>query len=260
MIYKNIKTIEGEPKKMSLKVSLNSLYWPGSDPRIVEGHKSVTKHFGLSVNYHEERINHGYWMENVLKESDADVVGFFDIDCVPIKKEAVLNLLKYAAKNKSIAGCAQASNHIAPMTHIYVAACAIFIYKPLYVALGYPTLSETTNSDTAENLSYAAEANGVRMKALYPTKFENEPEEGVWRLNNYGFFGIGTVFGDDQFYHLYQSRFDQNIELFAKRCEQIVSGGFTSKDFHQSTNFDYAGKICNYDQEKRLYADLATKL
>lgn len=245
---------------MPLKISLNSLYWPGSDPRLVESHKAVTKHFGLSVNYTEEKVNHGSWMTSVLESSSADIVGFFDIDCVPIKKNSVFDLIRFAAKNKSIAGMAQASNHIAPMTHVYVAPCAIFIYKPLYDALGKPSLEENKKSDVAEYLSYVAEQSGVRMRALYPTRFEKEPDEGVWRLNNYGYFGVGTVFGDDQFYHLYQSRMENNIELFKQRCDEIIAGKFDSSSFHSSTNIDYPGKICCYEPELKLKSTWINKV
>lgn len=259
MIIERVDKIIGE-LKLSIKISLNSLYWPGSDPRLVENHKTVTSHFGLKVNYHEEKINHGVWIDRVLKTSDADVVGFFDIDCIPLQKSSTLNLIKFVAKNKSIAGAAQASNHIPPMTHVYVAPCAFFIWRKLWVELGEPSFSETTKSDVGENVNYIAEANGVRMQALYPTKFESEPEEGVWRLNNYGFFGIGTVFGDDQFYHLYQSRMDNNIELFAKRCNEVINGTFDSSSFYKSTDFSYSGKVCNYPQEQSLYTNLFNKL
>ena len=189
-----------------MKISLNSLYFPNSNPDFISAAKSVHNHFGLNVNYHEHTVRHGVWMDHVMNTSNADVVGFLDIDCIPLTKNAVMDMIKFVAKNKSIAGCAQATNHIPPMSHIFVAPCCFFIWRPLWEAIGRPSFTETNRSDVCQEVCYIAEANGVRMKALYPSFFEREPEEGVWRLHNYGLYGVGTTF-QNQFYHLYQSRF-----------------------------------------------------
>lgn len=225
----------------------------------VNASKNVMKHFDIPVNYHEIQARHGSWMDQVIRQSNADVVGFLDIDCIPLTKNAVTDIVKYVAKNKSIAGCAQASNHLAPMTHIFVAPCCFFIWRPLYEALGSPSFLETQRSDVCEEVCYIAEANGVRMKALYPSHFEREPEEGVWRLHNYGLYGVGTVFAN-QFYHLYQSRFKTNVDLFIHRANQVVKGKFSTKGMNESTNFDYEGRICNFDQERILRYQIEGKL
>lgn len=242
---------ETEKSTMGIKVSINSLYWPGSNEEFIQSAKDVHKHFNISVNYHEMQIRHGLWMDAVLDKSEADVVGFLDIDCIPLTKNAVTDLVKFVAKNKSIAGCAQASNHLPPMTHIFVAPCCFFIWKPLWLALGRPSFSETHRSDVCEEVCYVAEDSGVRMKSLYPTYFEKEPEEGAWRLHNYGLYGVGTVFAG-QFYHLYQSRFKTNVDMFIKRAKQVVKNKFSTKGMHESTNFDFDGRICNFQQEQNL--------
>jgi len=53
---------------------------------------------------------------------------------------------------------------------------------------------------------------------------------------------------------------DNNIELFAKRCNEVINGTFDSSSFYQSTDFSYSGKICNYPQEQSLYKKLLNKL
>ena len=231
-----------------MKLSINTLYFPNSNQEFVNSHKSVMNHFGVKVNYHEMSMRHGHWMNQVMETTNADVVGFLDIDCIPLTSGAVNEIVKYVAKNKSIAGCAQATNHIAPMSHIFVAPCCFFIWKPLWVAMGKPTFVETNRSDVCEEVCYTAESLGVRAKALYPTYFEREPEEGAWRLHNYGLYGVGTVFAN-KFYHLYQSRFQTNVDLFIQRCKEVIDGTFTTDGMHDSQNFDFEGKIACFPQE-----------
>jgi hypothetical protein len=244
---------------MSVKVSLNTLYFPNSNPKFIDATKSVHKHFNLKVNYWEMSARHGAWMDHVINNTDSEVVGFLDIDCVPLTDTAINEIIVFVAKNKSIAGCAQASNHLPPMTHIFIAPCCFFVWKPLHTALGNISFSETTRSDVCEELCYVAEENGVRMKALYPTHFEREAEEGVWRLHNYGLYGVGTVFAN-KFYHLYQSRFQSNVDLFIERCKQIVDGTFTTEGMFSSTDFDFKGRICNFEQEEKMRSNIKGKI
>lgn len=242
-----------------MKLSINSLYFPNSNPEFINAAKSVHKHFNITVNYTEASLRHGEWMNYIMETTTADVVGFLDIDCIPLTQSAVNDMVKFAVKNKSIAGCAQATNHIPTMTHIFVAPCCFFIYKPLWVALGKPTFAETQRSDVCEEVCYVAEQNGVRMKALYPSHFEREPQEGVWRLHNYGFYGVGTTF-QKQFYHLYQSRFQENVDLFIKRCGEVIEGKFTTDGMHESTDFSFSGRICRFPQEQNLGTHIEGKL
>jgi hypothetical protein len=234
-----------------MKLSINILYSPNSNPEFIHAAKSVHQHFNLNVTYWNITARHALWMDHVINNTNAEIIGFLDIDCVPLSASAVPELVNFVIKNKSIAGCAQASNHLPPMTHIFIAPCCFFIWKPLWEALGKPSFFETARSDVCEEICYLAEQNGVRMKALYPSFFEREPEEGVWRLNNYGLYGIGTTF-QEKFYHLYQSRFESNIDLFIQRCKEVVAGEFNTEHMHSSVDFDYRGRICKFPPEDKL--------
>ena len=48
-----------------------------------------------------------------------------------------------------------------------------------------------------------------------------------------GYFGIGTIF-DNSIYHLYQGRYNTNVELFEKRCQEIIDGTFNLEGAHNS--------------------------
>jgi hypothetical protein len=166
---------------------------------------------------------------------------FFDADCVPLDRDIVEESIDYVTKNDSFLGIAQASNHVPPYSHIFATPAFFVITRSCYIGLGQPSFSETPRSDVAEEISYIAEERSKRYKCLYPTRFDGVPVEGVWRLSNYGLFGIGTLF-QDRIYHLYQGRFNHNVELFVKRCEQICAGNFDVSVMHDCLK-QFNGKI-----------------
>jgi len=197
---------------------IHVLAWDNVDDRVIEAQKSVLDHFKIEYTLHRENVDHGQWMNSVMESSTDDVVGFLDVDCVPMNSQIVPAARTYCEKNKSFIGIAQVSNHIPPASHIYAAPAFYFICRQAWLDLDKPTFAATPDSDVAENVSYAAEAKGLPYRALYPVKCV-EPR---WRLGNYGMYGIGTEFIGG-IYHLYQSRMAENIRMFERVCEEIVA-------------------------------------
>lgn len=225
-----------------MKVEFNTLHWDNVNQDMLDAHKSVMEHFGIPVNYHNVNINHGLWMQSVHTNSTSDVVVTIEPDCVILNKEKVFDIIRYVYHNNTFVGIAQVSNHIPPKSHIYAAPGFYAMSTKLYKELGSPSFTETHRSDTAEEISYMAEEKGIRYRALRPTHFEEEPSEGLWPLGCLGYYGIGTVF-EDTVYHLYQSRMAQNIELFKKRCKEIIEQKFRTSLMKSSTTFNYKGNI-----------------
>lgn len=197
---------------------IHVLAWDNVDDRIIEAQRSVLDHFGIEYTLHRENVDHGSWMNLIMDSSENDVVGFLDVDCVPMNNQIVDAAKTYCEKNNSFIGIAQVSNHIPPASHIYAAPAFFFINAQCWHDLGKPTFCATENSDVAENVSYVAEAKGKPYRALYPVKCR----EPLWRLGNYGMYGIGTEFIGGIF-HLYQSRLAENVKMFERVCEEIVA-------------------------------------
>jgi hypothetical protein len=211
-----------------MNVEIHTLAWPNTDAKLVQAHTDVCKHLGIDVAYTLQRLPHGLWMNEIMAQSKSDVVGFLDIDCIPTNKLIVEQSIDYCAQNKSFVGIAQASNHIKPCSHIFAAPAFFFIWRETWEALQRPTFSEVLDiADVAENVSYAAEMEGVRYKTLYPTHYTKTPDEGPWNLHTYGVYGIGTHF-EGGVYHLYQARMNNNVELFVDTAKQIMDGTFTT--------------------------------
>jgi hypothetical protein len=185
-------------------VEIHTRAWPNTDPRIVSGHTDVTTKFGLKVVYTIHQADHGLWMDAVMSQSQADIVGFLDVDCIPTSRKAVDDIIAWVKEHKSFAGIAQVSNHIPPASHIYAAPAFFFIWRETWERLGKPTFAATPHADVAENVCYAAELARIPYKTLFPVAYTEAPDEGVWRLHTYGHYGIGTYFQTGVF-HLYHS-------------------------------------------------------
>lgn len=219
-----------------MKIEFNSLYWDNVDVNMLTAHKKVMKHFDIPMNYDNRNgYNHGQWMQWVINSSKSDICVFLEPDCIPLNN-MLFEYIKYAYYNETFVGIAQVSNHIWPKTHVYAAPGFYAISKKAYDKLGRPSFTETSRSDTAEEICYLAEERGLKYRALLPTYFEKPSSEGVWRLNNLGYYGIGTVF-NNSIYHLYQSRTAENVDLFTKRCFEVINGTFNSSRFIPSTTF-----------------------
>lgn len=224
-----------------MNISFHTLYWDNAGA-LIDSHKKVMDYFKIPINYDNiDKCPHGLWMDEVMKQVNSDIKVFFDSDCVPINTDIINNAIEYVRKNDSFIGIAQASNHIPPKSHIYAAPAFYVISQNCYNRIG-TSFIETQRSDVGEEISYNAERIGQRYRVLYPTHFEREPIEGVWRLGNYGVYGVGTVFANS-LYHLYQGRMGSNLELFAQRCNDIIDGTFSTSGMFSATTFDYDGRI-----------------
>jgi len=216
----------------NMKISVHTLDYQ-ADSRIIEAQKKVMAKFEIPVSYTFAQMPHGAWMDAVCTQLDSDVFVFFDSDCVPLDREIVNDSINYAITYDSFIGPAQASNHIAPCSHIFAAPAFFAITKSCYKELGV-SFSENLRSDVGQELSYAAESRGKKYRTLYPTKYDGIPAGGhPWRLSNYGYYGIGTLFAN-RIYHLYEGRLNRNVELFVKRCDQIVNGKFETENMKDS--------------------------
>ena len=224
-----------------MKLETHSLIWPQSDMRLLEAHQRVTSHFALDVQYHVQKVEHGEWMDELMLSSKADVVGFIDIDCIPLDATVVSESAEWAEAQDSFVGIAQTSNRAASANHIYAGPAFLFISRSCYKRAKVSFL-ETSRSDVAEEFSYVAEARDIRFRCLFPTHFEREPREGVWPLASYGYFGIGTIYAE-RVYHLYQGRFKENRDLFLRRCEDVVNGGLEMNSMYEATDFAFPGRI-----------------
>lgn len=211
-----------------MNAEIHTLSWPEAHQALIESQQAVFKAFNLPIHVHHDRVDHGLWMDHVLSHATSDVILFIDNDCVPLTSQAVMEAVMYAWNMKSFLGVAQSSNHLSNPSHIFAAPAFLAISREGWVGMGRPSCRVTTRGDVAEELSYRAEELKLHYRAWYPTHYIKPSREGLWRLGNYGSYGIGTVYANKVF-HLYQGRLAENVDLFATTCHDIIAGTFSTQ-------------------------------
>ena len=211
---------------------VKSLYWKNVSQDLVAHQKAVFRKLGVP---HEQclhdKMNHAEWMEQEIARADPDdILVFCDIDAFPITKKAYEKAVSVARGGK-IFGLAQTANHLANPDKIYAGPMFLAFKKQTYLRLNTPSLRSSKEVDAAQNLTLAAEEHGVEVELAFP----KDCLLPKWPLGNIGIFGIGTFYGDREFFHLFESRKPSNIELFKLVALDVVEGsGFKWEKYLQA--------------------------
>jgi hypothetical protein len=207
-----------------MKVTIHSLQ-NKINPLVPEWQKKVFDHFGLHINIlHADGMIHGQFIDHILNTVDSDIYIFMDLDCVPLSYDAIIESVQYAA-NGYLVGNAQVVNCIKAKHDLYCAPSFLTISKDFYNQIGRPSAMNNNErrTDFAGEFSRRAVELEKRMRMWFPTTFQGVPSGGIWRLSGYGYYGVGTIY-DNRTYHLFQTRFNRNVELFVDTCKHIIAG------------------------------------
>ena len=204
-----------------MKIQIHTLIWPNSNLRLLKLHKEVFNHYNISVNYTIEKIDHGKWMNSIINTKDCDGVIFCDIDCIPLNKECIFETFKFIEKNYLI-GPAQVTNCIKAKHDYFCAPSFLGISKKYYESIDSPSFENNSSCDIAQQITRNAVKKEKKIKMWFPTSFQSVPSGGIWRCSGYGYYGIGTIFSD-KIYHLFQSLFDKNIDLFENTVNHVLN-------------------------------------
>lgn len=176
--------------------------------------------------YHDQVLDYAF--EKLFYEFNYDTVLLLDVDCVPLNTEA-LEYIFARAEQGILVGNIQRANHIENNKHIYVAPSAMCITKSMFEKMGRPSFKYTNRGDVAEELTYIAETMNIPIEYFMPSKYECLPldRDIPWPLaDGMPEYGIGTTFvnqyGQEMFYHLFQSRFGKFSDNFFVKCAEIL--------------------------------------
>lgn len=196
-----------------------SFYKSNIDRRIVHVQKRIFNQFGYYIQQvKNDRIGHADFIDREVWKADADLL-FVDIDCFPLKKEAVSVLLQF-----HFAGNVQRSNHIENRKHLFVAPSCMYMSNYVVKRLqdNRITAQPTVSGDVGENITYFLEHIAIKPHFFYPTRFLKKPLDGKeqWDLNEFlKPFGRFCYFGDiatgeEFWFHAFQVRAAQDIEEY----------------------------------------------
>lgn len=145
------------------------------------------------------------------------MITIFDIDCIPLKSEVLIDAFNMCKDGLFVFGCAQQANHLLDK-NIYVSPAFITFSYSLYTKLKMPSFIETDHSDVGGEFTKNCKKNSINIKMLYPTKVE-EPR---WKLGGQYLFGLGTTY-EDLIYHAFEIRKSHSIERFISLCKVVLN-------------------------------------
>jgi len=196
-----------------------SLYWNNVSEKIVRGQRTVFDKFNIDlIQENRDGINHGAWINEVVEKSgEEDVIVISDIDAFPLNRSAYEKAVAFAEQG-GIFGLAQFSNHTTSVDP-YAGPMFIAFKKSIWVKLGSPDLSANEKYDAVEILSVLAKNNSVNIFMVRPTSCISVK----WGIPNIGVFGIGTFYGDNEYFHLFESRANSSISVFSAVLEDLIT-------------------------------------
>lgn len=215
-----------------------SMHWDNISNLILQGQMDVFRHLGIElIQERADQIPHGDWMEDVLSRHQSDdIVVFCDIDAFPLHRNAYLDAVR-SAQNGNVFGLAQFSNH-KKTREIYAGPMFMAFRKSSWESFGQPGLKSSKQFDAAESLSAKARETGVPVVMSPPTA-SLIPK---WALADKGLFGIGTFYGNCDFFHLFESRKPQYEEIFMAVVADVVGD--------RKLDFDRYLSLAQVDTEK----------
>ncbi|KIC21044.1 hypothetical protein [Leisingera sp. ANG-Vp] len=200
--------------------TVHTFYQSNIPSRMVEAQAQVFDHLGIPLKqWKDDKAQHCDWINTVMRDDSlGDLAVIADIDAFPLSR-AGFDRLVAQAETGAVAGLAQVANHKDP-TRIYAAPMFLAVKREVYSALGSPSMCRTKTGDVAQILTDRAEEAGVEVALTYP-KFAILPR---WPLAGYGVYGIGSFYGENDFFHLFEARRTQTQELFYAVAEGVISG------------------------------------
>ncbi len=219
-----------------------TLYGGNRHPEVLEWHRRVTQHLGLAVNYIEcpfPHVSHGACVNQTLMQTvdlpkPPDYYMLLDMDCVPLRREALGVAYQQVHDGLTVWGHSWQSNHKpgpnGMIPHPYASQACLMFPRSIYLALGRPDMDHwVPRSDTAEELTYAAKAAGYNVSLLYPSHsvLKDTP------LDNGMGYGMGNTYGPltrPLWHHTSSAPNPRHVEVFVETCKMVLAGAFEGNE------------------------------
>lgn len=206
------------------------------DSRMLDLHAEASEIIGLPVKYHVFKIEelaqagipphqgHGWFMEQILQNFPDDIVGFIDADCIVSNMDFVARAEERVSKSGTMFGIAQSANHLPSRNEIYAAPAFGVINSAIWHELGKPSLIADYSYDTAQRLSHELVEGNYYIDIVMPKSYSGIGE--TWALGGVpDSYGIGTVYGDGDVFHLFQSsKGPSYLNLLEYQVERLRDG------------------------------------
>lgn len=206
--------------------------------KVMEYQQKVLSKFDIPMNYVKNNFNYRDFGDalNNFTQATKDMVDYwvhFDIDCIPLRKDAINEIYDKIRDKKSIWGIGAQSNHVFvnnSRQHAYCYTAAFAFASDFYKKIGEPNFRHSDRGDIGEELTWRAQELGYTVSIVYPKSFigiteEEHQEYGIGKyadLDNGFKYGMGTTYGDNMFYHGTAQIVPRSTDLFMNECEKIL--------------------------------------
>jgi hypothetical protein len=200
--------------------TVHTFYKSNIDPELVSWQARVFETLGIPLKqWLDDSASHHEWLNRIFRDDSlGEQVIVADIDAFPLSRAGFDRFLDLCAQH-DVVGLAQVANHKDP-SKIYAAPMFLGTTRAHYKALGSPSMRRTDDGDVAQILTDQTLAAGKSVEMIYP-RFSIDPK---WPLWDRGVYGIGTFYGEMEFFHLFQARKKQAFDLFCAVAEGVVNG------------------------------------
>jgi hypothetical protein len=86
---------------------------------------------------------------------------------------------------------------------VYPGPAMMIAHKHAWDLAGQPSLIADNEYDTGQKLYHELNQRGYHVDVIMPKS--HSPEGESWQLGDKGHYGIGTVYGEGEVFHLFQS-------------------------------------------------------
>jgi len=185
---------------------------------IITAQARVFAHLGIElIQSLDDNLTHAKWLDKTFAETE-DLIIVCDVDAFPLNRTAFVAFIDLVRAG-SVVGLEQVCNHLGK-SDSYAGPMFLGCTQQTYAATGRPSLAPTGDLDVGQSLTYAAQENGLPVEMIAP-QFAIQPK---WPLGNRGVFGIGTFYGELDFFHLFESRINTSLTLFKEVADGVIRG------------------------------------
>lgn len=204
-----------EPKNIDIRIV--SFYNDNIPQPVVKAQKAIFDKFGLPLEQIPTRLSHPDAIDSYTGNNCFDVLIIFDIDCIPLTKNAVPETIEIVTETDCIYGAIQNANHIEGSAN-YASPAFICFSGKTFKLIGGPSFKPTRRGDVGAELTYRAREENVEVKLLKVAEV-NVP---LWKLSDGTMFGHGTNYENKVFHTFQSSRSHASNIMFMKKCMEIL--------------------------------------
>lgn len=185
---------------------------------IITAQARVFEHLGIElIQTLDDSQTHAQWLDKTFGETE-DLIVVCDVDAFPLNRPAFVAFVE-RIRAGSIVGLEQVCNHFGK-NDSYAGPMFLGCTSEVYATIGQPSLADTEDMDVGQPLTHVAQENGLTVEMIAP-RFAIQPK---WPLGNRGIFGIGTFYGELDFFHLFESRHASSLTLFKEVADGVIRG------------------------------------